>query len=452
MPWRTAANRRIRQVDRGRNVSEELDPLGGAIPGPRTRELIPALQMYESRNVTYCADDFPVFWESASGSTVTDVDGNRYIDLTAAFGVANAGHSNPYVVSAVADQATRLMHGMGDVHPTEVRTRLLERLAQLLPGELNKAFLATTGSEAVEAALKTAMLATGKSRFVSYRGAYHGLSFGALALCGIEKFREPFAAALSREPIALEYPAVTPGSTAEHAISSARDLFSKHPDIAALVIEPVQSRGGCLVPQPGYLPALAELCRDSGIVLIVDEIMTGFGRTGSWFAVEHENVLPDIICLGKAMGSGFPISAAIGRAEIMDAWPVSSGEALHTSTYMGNPMACAAALATIHEHERLELAERARHVGLALASRLDALRSLRHVVDVRGRGMLWGIQLRSPSVAQAVVSRALANGVIVLQSGTGGDVLAITPPLVITERQLYRAIEIIETAIRSTPA
>jgi 4-aminobutyrate aminotransferase-like enzyme len=433
-----------------RNVSdEELEAVSGAIPGPRTAELIPALRAYESRNVTSLAGDFPIFWESASGATVVDVDGNRYIDLTAAFGVANAGHCNPYVASAIADQAVRLMHGMGDVHPTETRTRLLERLTAVLPRGLSKAFLATTGSEAVEAALKTAMLVTGKSRFAAYRGAYHGLSFGALAVCGIEKFREPFATALPNDTVLLDYPTNAAGSSAELAIARTRQELQPHDDIAAVIVEPIQGRGGCLVPPPGYLAALRALCTQRGIVLIADEIYTGFGRTGTWFAVEHDRVVPDVICIGKAMGSGFPISAAVGRPEIMDAWPLCEGEALHTSTFLGNPMGCAAALATINEIERLGLPARAHQLGQSLGSRLDSLRAEGRVADVRGRGLFWGIQLRSAAAAEAAVKGALARGAIVLQAGVGGDTLSICPPLVITERQLHRAIDLLEAAIRA---
>ncbi len=427
-------------------MSDEFEALHGAVPGPHTAELAAVLRLYESRNVTYLSDEFPVFWESASGATVSDVDGNRYLDLTSAFGVANVGHANAYVVAAVHDQATRMMHGMGDVHPTEVRTRLLERLTHVLPAGLSKTFLATAGSEAVEAALKTAMLATGKHRFVAYHGAYHGLSLGALAVSGIPKFREPFAALVPDVTTLLDYP-MDGRDTAEAALASARDRIGARDDLAALIIEPIQGRGGCIVPPPGYLRGLRELCNERGIVLIFDEIYTGFGRTGSWFAAQHEEVVPDIICIGKAMGSGFPISAAVARPEIMDAWPVSAGEALHTSTYLGNPMGCAAALATIDELERNALPERARTLGETLGARLQTLRAHDGVLDVRGRGLMWGVQVRDARFADRIVKRALAEGLVMLQAGPAGDVLSITPPLVITQAQLSRAIDLLERAV-----
>jgi 4-aminobutyrate aminotransferase-like enzyme len=430
-------------------VSEALECLVTDVPGPRTAELAARLRAHESRNVTFIAGDFPVFWESAEGATVTDVDGNRYLDATAAFGVANAGHCNPRVADAVAQQARRLVHGMGDVHPSQIRVQLFERLARILPGGLETVFLATTGSEAVEAALKSAILHTGKSRFAAYHGAYHGLSFGALAVGGIERFREPFAGALGAPPMLLEYP--SEGTTsARAAIDGARRAFSVGDDLAAVIIEPIQGRGGVIVPPRGYLQALRVLCDERRIVMIVDEIFTGFGRTGAWFAVERESVVPDILCIGKAMGSGLPISAAAGRAEIMSAWPQSSGEALHTSTYLGNPLACAAAIATIDELERLDLPAKASRAGAALGLRLQRLRSHCSVVDVRGTGMLYGIAFRDAALAAAVVKSALRNGLILLQSGPAGDVITISPPLVITPRQLERVLEILERAIMET--
>ena len=294
-------------------MNEALECLVTEVPGPRTAELAARLRAHESRNVTFIAADFPVFWESADGATVTDVDGNRYLDATAAFGVANAGHCNPRVADAVARQVRQLVHGMGDVHPSQIRVQLLERLAQILPCSLDRVFLATTGSEAVEAALKSAILHTGKSRFAAYHGAYHGLSFGALAVGGIERFREPFAGALGAPAMLLDYPSERTTS-ARDAIDGVRRAFSVRDDLAAVIIEPIQGRGGVIVPPRGYLQALRVLCDERRIVMIVNEIFTGFGRTGAWFAVNRESVVPDILCIGKAMGSGLPISAAAGRA------------------------------------------------------------------------------------------------------------------------------------------
>jgi 4-aminobutyrate aminotransferase-like enzyme len=420
------------------------------IPGPRTAALTQRLRRYEERNVTFVADDFPIVWESAKDATVIDVDGNQYIDCTAAFGVANAGHSNPRIAEAVTLQAARLAHGMGDVHPTEIRVRLFERLTTILPKALERFFLATTGSEAIEAALKTAMLATGKQGFAAFRGGYHGLSFGALAVGGIERFRAPFATALGAEPLLLDFPSSRNALDGARAASRARETLRARRDLAALVIEPIQGRAGCIVPPPGYLAALRAICDELSIVMIADEIYTGFGRTGDWFAVNRDGIVPDIICIGKAMGSGVPISAAAGRAAIMDAWPVSTGEALHTSTFLGNPLGCAAALATIDEMERFDLPARARRIGAQLGLRLDGLRSEANVIDVRGRGLFWGVALRDAATAFAVVKGALARGVILLQAGVDGDTVAISPPLIIQESQLDRAVAVLQTAIEES--
>jgi 4-aminobutyrate aminotransferase-like enzyme len=291
------------------------------------------------------------------------------------------------------------------------------------------------------------MLATGKPAFASYRGAYHGLSFGTLAISGIAKFREPFEAMVERDSLLLDYPHESADTNRE--LTRVADALAARDDIAALVIEPIQGRGGCIVPPSGYLTALQELCNARGILTIVDEIYTGFGRTGAWFALDYEGVTPDILCIGKAMGSGFPISAAIARAEIMDAWPISTGEALHTSTYLGNPMGCAAALATISELNRLQLPSRAARLGTVIRKRLEPLQQQGLVRDVRGRGMFWGLQLSDAAVASAVVARALAAGVILLQAGPLGDVISIAPPLVIAERQLHRALDIVEAALHA---
>ncbi|HEY8314321.1 MAG TPA: aspartate aminotransferase family protein [Candidatus Baltobacteraceae bacterium] len=419
-------------------MNDDLEILRTEVPGAATRELTPPLRAFESRNVTFVDDEIPVFWQSASGATVTDVDGNRYIDLTAAFGVANAGHSNSRVAAAIADQAARLMHAMGDVHPTAVKVELLRKLAAIAPGDLSKTFLASTGSEAVEAALKTAIVATGKPAFAAFRGAYHGLSLGALAVSGIAKFREPFVSAVAQTTLFFDY---------GEPVDALRERLRTRADVGALIVEPLQGRGGCVVPPKGYLADLRALCNELNLLLIFDEIYTGFGRTGYTFACMHDEVVPDILCLGKAMANGFPISATIAKPAIMDAWPVSRGEALHTSTYLGNPMGCAAALATIGEMERLHLPARAREIGIALGARLQRIREAGKAQTITGRGLMWGIGLRDGAHAERVVKAVLRKGVVLLQAGLEGNVLSITPPLVIGEQQLFHAIDIIEEAL-----
>jgi 4-aminobutyrate aminotransferase-like enzyme len=415
------------------------------IPGPRSQELLRSLGHRESRNVTAISDDFPIVWERAQGAFVEDADGNRYVDLTAAFGVANVGHANPNVVRAIAEQAERLPHAMGDVHPPSARIALLERLSTIVPDGLERAFLASTGSEAIEAAMKTAVLATGRTTFAAFRGAYHGLSIGALALCGIPKFREPFAGAGTSETVWLDYPHA--GTDASAAIAATAARLRDH-DIAAVFVEPIQGRGGCIVPPDGYLAGLRALCDELGMLLVVDEIYTGFGRTGTWFAIERENVVPDVLCIGKAMGGGFPIGAAVARRPVMDAWPLSQGEALHTSTYLGNPMGCAAALAVIEECTRLDLPARAVRLGEIIVERCRSWLGRYGVVDVRGRGAFWGIALNEAEHAERLVKRALQSGIILLQSGTAGSVVTIGPPLIIEFDDLRNALDEIEVCLK----
>jgi 4-aminobutyrate aminotransferase-like enzyme len=429
----------------GPGTNEGFESIVTEVPGPRSRELAAQLARLEARGVTYLGADYPVFWERASGALVDDVDGNRYLDLTSAFGVAATGHTNAAVASAIADQARRLIHGMGDVHPTEVRVRLLARLAELAPGELEKTYLATSGAEAVEFALKTALLATGKPRVLAYHAAYHGLSLGALDVVGIEKFRTPFAPLVADRATFVPFPGA--GTRVDDAIGVARDALASDPQIGAVIVEPVQGRGGVIVPPAGFLRALRALCDERGLLLILDEIYTGFGRTGTMFACEREGVVPDLLCVGKALAGGVPLSATIGTARVMDAWPASTGEALHTSTFLGNPLACAAALANLDELARLDVVGRVRAREAVLGQRLQHLRASASVRDVRGLGFLWAVEFSDAAFANAVVVRALARGLILLQSGPTGTSITVAPPLVIEDRQLTRALDLFERVL-----
>jgi 4-aminobutyrate aminotransferase-like enzyme len=427
---------------------DDFESLVTEVPGPRSRELAAQLARFEAPGVTYLGSDYPVFWESAAGALVTDVDGNRYLDLTSAFGVAATGHTNPYVAAAVGDQAQRLIHGMGDVHPTEVRVQLLERLAELAPGALCKSYLATSGAEAVEFALKTALLATGKPRALAFHGAYHGLSLGALEVAGIERFRAPFAPLVAERATFLPFP--NAGTRLETALNDVRAALAHDRSIGAVIAEPVQGRGGVIVPPPGWLRGLRALCDEHEVLLILDEIYTGFGRTGTMFACEREDVVPDLLCLGKALAGGVPLSATVGTARAMDAWPRSTGEALHTSTFLGNPLACAAALANLDELARLDVLGRVRAREHVLRERLQRVRAASAVRDVRGLGFLWAVEFADAALANRVVVRALARGLILLQSGTTGTSITIAPPLVVADDQLARALDLFERTVHET--
>ncbi|MEA2721871.1 MAG: 4-aminobutyrate aminotransferase, partial [Candidatus Eremiobacteraeota bacterium] len=343
--------------------------------------------------------------------------------------------------------ARSLIHGMGDVHPTQVRTLLLLRLSEIAPGDLQKTFLSTSGADAIEFALKTAYLATGKPRTIAYQGAYHGLSLGALEVAGIEKFRTPFAPLVADRATFLPYPGA--GTSIESALANVSDALDRDADVGAVLLEPIQGRGGVIVPPDGFLHALRDLCYARGILMILDEIYTGFGRTGTMFACERENVVPDILCIGKALGGGLPLAATMASVRVMDAWPASTGEALHTSTFLGNPLACAAALANLDEIARLDVPALVRAQAGAIAERLGRLRTAPHVLDVRGRGFLWAVEFDSAEVANRVVVRGLAKGVILLQSGPTGTSITIAPPPTIAAAQLTRALDIFEATVRN---
>ncbi len=427
-----------------------LPLLKTAIPGPYSRALTSELRRYESRNITYVTRDWPIFWARARGTNVWDVDGNRYLDLTAGFGVTSVGYNNSRVTAAAHRQLPQLVHGLGDVHPSELKVRLARELVELTFGRWGRiqrptsrpvaarveggrgqrprlqrearVIFCNNGSEAVEAALKTAMLATGKRGVIAFVGAYHGLTYGALDATAWSFFRKPFQAQLGGFTVHVEM--------TEAAVRAA----FRRGNIGAIIVEPILGRGGVVVPQPDFLPMLRSVCDEHDALLIADEIFTGFCRTGRWFAVEHWNVLPDVICVGKAMSNGFPISACVGRAEVMDAWPESRGEALHTSTHLGSPLGCAMALATIAEMKRLKLDER----SLRLCDRLQG----------HGIGLMKGILLPSAAACQRVVERLLQRGVIALSGGEKGTVLTLTPPLTISERELDFAAEEIRKAIK----
>jgi 4-aminobutyrate aminotransferase-like enzyme len=410
-------------------------------PGPESRRLATELREVESRNITYVGADAPIFLSGGAGANLQDVDGNVYIDLSAAFAVAAVGHSNPRVVAAIAEQSARLLHGMGDVYPTKEKVELARELCALAPGaEPKRVIFGVTGADAVESAIKTAMMAAGKPGVICFEGAYHGLTYGALEVTDRDHFRAPFKEQMGGFSRRLPYPEEM---TWQASIASIERLADDSSDIGALIVEPVQGRGGDRPAPLEWLRRIRELTTKRGLVLIFDEVYSGFGRTGRWFACDHAGVAPDLLCVGKGMASGFPISACIGNAAVMDRWPASTGEAIHTSTFLGNPAGCAAALASIKEMRDQNLVERSAALGNLVGEALERMRcsALGKVVAVRGRGLMWGVQCANSQIAAAAMTDALRNGIIILAAGVRGDVLSIAPPLVITEMQLRYALE-----------
>ena len=436
-----------------------------------TQETIALLRDYESRNVLFTEADglWPIVWERARGVHVWDAEGKKYLDLTAAFGVAAAGHANANVVRAGQQQMATLLHAMGDVHPHALKAQLARELSRLTferwtNRQSGKVIFSNSGFEAVESALKTALLATGRRGVIAFEGAYHGLGYGALNATHREHFRSPFrsqlrgfghfvpfpkagqASCLPNNQPKLGRQAACPTLTAVEA--RIRRIFHRE-KIGAILVEPVQARGGIRIPLPEFLPLLRKLCDEHGALLILDEIYTGLGRTGKWFACEHHGVKPDLICLGKALTGGFPLSACVGRADLMDAaWPASTGEAIHTSTFLGHPVGCAMALAQISEIRRLKLCERSAMLGKFLLGELASIQYLKLEIknSARGLGLMAGLELNLPNgqpatkAALTAIKKLLQRGYIFLPEGEHGNVISFTPPLTITRAQLATAV------------
>ena len=417
------------------------------------RQTIALLRRHESRNVTFIEPDgsWPIVWEQAKGVHVRDANGKKYLDLTAAFGVAAAGHANPRVVRAGQKQMAKLLHAMGDVHPHALKAELARELSRLtferwaklktknLKFKTGKAIFGSSGFEAVEAALKTAMLATGRRGVIAFEGGYHGLGYGALNATHREHFRSPFRSQLREFGHFAKFPKTEADLPALK--KSLRQIFRRE-KIGAILVEPVQARGGINAPPLEFLPLLRRLCDEHGALLILDEIYTGFGRTGKWFACEHSSVVPDLICLGKALTGGFPLSACVGRADLMDAaWPASNGEAIHTSTFLGHPVGCAMALAQITEIRRLKLVERSAALGKFLLAELGKTKN-----SVRGIGLMAGVELTLPDgqpatqVALDAIKTLLHRGYVFLPEGEHANVISFTPPLTISKAQLAKAV------------
>jgi 4-aminobutyrate aminotransferase-like enzyme len=435
-------------------------------PGPASRALAARLRTVESRNVTALSDEWPVFWEEARGANVRDSDGNVYLDLTGAFGVALLGHGHPGVREAVHGQADRLIHGMGDVHPPALKLPLLERLHALSPWPQTRTILSSTGSEAVESALKTAQMATGRSGVLAFSGGYHGLTLGSLSVTERRMFRAPFASRLYDGVAFAPFPdPVRLGAEAGPASLErvAELLASGAPNgdgIGAVIVEPVQGRAGVRVAPDGFMSRLSELAAEAGALVIADEIFTGLGRCGAHLASARVGLRPDVVCLGKGLVGGLPLSACLARGDVMDAWPESEGEALHTSTFLGHPLACASGLAVLGALDGEAVVDRARILGARMVRELrERLAGLPGVVDVRGLGLMIGIELVEKGGSQPreggavrVAEAALQEGLLLLPSGEAGHVVGLSPPVELSEEQARFAVATLTECIQAVAA
>ncbi|HEY2097171.1 MAG TPA: 4-aminobutyrate--2-oxoglutarate transaminase [Pseudonocardia sp.] len=429
-----------------------------AVPGPRSA----ALQERRVRSVSAgIGAVLPIYIDEASGAILRDVDGNQLIDFASGIAVTSVGNSDPRVVARVREQVEKFTHTCFMVTSYEPYVEVCEQLNELTPGDHEKrSALFNSGAEAVENAVKIARYATGRDAVVAFDHGYHGRTNLTMALTAksmpYKSGFGPFAGEIYRVPMAYPYRWPTgPERCADEAFAEFVSMVHAQVgelNTAAVLLEPIQGEGGFIVPAPGFVARVAEWCHQNGIVFIADEVQTGFCRTGDWFASTHENVVPDLITTGKAIGGGLPLAAVTGRAELMNA--------VHTGglggTYGGNPIACAAALGAIETMREDNLVERARQLGGVLRSRLDTLASKYPVIgDVRGRGLMQAVELVSdsgaktpdPAVTAALTAACHRNGLLTLTCGTFGNVLRFLPPLVISEELLDEGLSVFESAL-----
>jgi 4-aminobutyrate aminotransferase/(S)-3-amino-2-methylpropionate transaminase len=425
------------------------------IPGPKSRALHERRKAVVSAGLT---NGFPVYIERADGAIVRDVDGNQILDLGSGIAVTTVGHAVPEVIDAVSAQVAAFTHTCFMVTPYESYVAVCEELAALTPGTHDKtSALFNSGSEAVENAVKIARLATGRQAIIVFDHAYHGRTNLTMALTAknmpYKDHFGPFAPEIYR--VSMSYPFLDGLSGAEAAERAIKEIEVQvgASNVAALLIEPIQGEGGFIVPADGFLPALSEWTKKNGVVFIADEIQSGFCRTGDWFAVNHENVIPDIVTMAKGLAGGMPLAAVTGRAELMN--KVHEGGL--GGTYGGNPVAAAAALATINTLRDRNLVARAREIETIIMKSLRALQQDVAIIgDVRGRGAMIAFELVEPgtknpnaAAAKSIVSYCNQNGVIALACGTFGNVIRLLPPLVITDDQLLDGLNVLASAVRA---
>lgn len=398
-----------------------------------------------------------IYADRAENAEIWDKEGNRYIDFAAGIAVVNTGHRHPKVIQAVKDQLDRFTHTCHQVVPYENYVALAERLNALVPGDFEKkTIFATTGAEAVENAVKIARYATGRSAIIAFTGAFHGRTFMGMTLTGkVQPYKAGFGAMMP-DVYHLPFPNELHGVTQDDALAALDKLFKADVDpgrVAAIIVEPVQGEGGFYPVPSGFMKKLRELCDEHGMLLIADEVQTGFARTGKLFAMEHHGVAADITTMAKGLGGGLPISAVTGRAEVMDA-PNPGGLG---GTYAGNPLAVAAANAVLDVIEEEGLNDRAERLGQRLKQRLASLRDdVPEIVDIRGPGLMNAVEFNvagtdkpSPEFTNKVREEALKRGLILLTCGVYGNVIRFLPPLTVPDAVFDEALWILEESVRA---
>jgi len=410
----------------------------GPLPGPRSAAWIDRDHRVMSPSYTRV---YPLVVRRARGAMIEDLDGNRFLDMTAGIAVTNVGHSHPRVVRAIQRQSRRLIHMSGTDFYYTPQVRLAERLGAAAPGPgAKRVFFCNSGAEAIEAALKLARRHTGRKRVIAFFNAFHGRTYGAMSLSASKPIqRRGFS------PLVPEVHHAVYGD-----LESVRTLFRTicpADEVAAIFVEPIQGEGGYIVPPDDFLPGLRALCDDHGILLVLDEIQSGLGRTGKLFACEHWGIHGDILCLAKGIANGLPLGAIVARSEVMD-WPSGS----HASTFGGNPVACAAALATLHliqSRYRANAEARGQELRSGLEQVAERWPSIR---EVRGLGLMIGVEIQDgegkpdPQGRDAIIEAAFLRGLLLLPCGV--STVRFCPPLCLTARQVRIGLELFEAALR----
>jgi 4-aminobutyrate aminotransferase/(S)-3-amino-2-methylpropionate transaminase len=428
------------------------------IPGPRSKEILERKERVVAEPLSVF---LPVVVEEGHGATVTDVDGNTFIDFTGGVGCLNVGHSHPQVVAAVQEQMARFSHTDFTIVPYELYVTLAERLTAIAPvrGPAKAAFF-NAGAEAVENAIKFARSFTGRPAVIGFEGGFHGRTLLALSLTSkthpYKAGLGPFAPEVYRVP----FPNAYRGPSATEALEALeRALVTQvaAETVAAIVIEPVQGEGGFVVAPPEFLQGVRRICDENGIVLVVDEVQTGFGRTGTMWGIEHSGIEPDLVTIAKSIAAGLPLSAVVGKAEIMDA----PGDSAIGGTYVGNPVAQAAALAVLEVFEEEGLSARAAAIGETIRSRMLSWQERWDAIgDVRGLGAMLAIELVSDrsskepaaDLASSVVEAAAERGLLLLKSGIYSNCIRVLTPLVISDGELDEALDVWEQALDASLA
>ncbi|MEM3641219.1 MAG: acetyl ornithine aminotransferase family protein [Candidatus Bathyarchaeia archaeon] len=429
------------------------------LPGPRAKKII---DLHNQVIMTSTMVTYPLVAEEANGALVKDVDGNVYVDFSSAVAVANIGHNHSEVVKAIKAQAEKLIHFAGNDYYNELQVQLAEKLVSMTPGNFGKkVFFSNSGAESVECAFKLARWHTKKPGMISFIGAFHGRTFGALSLSACKslhrKFFFPLVPCVAHVPYAycyrcrfkLEYPQcdVWCASYVEEVIEHT------HPkeNVAGLIVEPIQGEAGYIVPPKEFLPKLDKICKENSLLMIADEVQTGFGRTGKMFACEHYGIQPDILCLAKALAAGIPMGATIAKSEVAD-W----SDGAHSNTFGGSPLACAAALANIRIMMKEKLHEKASILGEHAIRRLNEIKDESKIVgDVRGKGLMIGVEfvkdkatkIKAVEETEKISIEAFKRGLILLP--VGHNCVRIAPPLNISEELLDKGLDIFNDAVKT---